>query len=139
MKVFADIYIPYRDSWITSVISVVLELTFRKLLFMCNFVCIILLLSSSWTLGEKKNIGMKHGFPFINIRKVPREGLKTEGETRGFQHLPRDLSNVNEWQNHVWSLLLHTSNENSENGENNRTLYSSAVPLALFTYAHVLL
>ena len=27
----------------------------------------------------------KHDFPFINIRKVPREVLKTEGEARGFQ------------------------------------------------------
>ena len=31
------------------------------------------------------NIGIKHGFPFINIRKVPREVLKTEGVARGFQ------------------------------------------------------
>ena len=35
---------------------------------------------------------------FINIRKVPREVLKTEGEARGFQHFPRDLANVNEWK-----------------------------------------
>ena len=42
------------------------------------------------------NIGIKHDFPFINIRKVPREVLKTEDEARGFQHLPRDLANVNE-------------------------------------------
>ena len=42
------------------------------------------------------NIGIKHDFPFINIRKVPREVLKTEGEAQGFQHLPRDLANVNE-------------------------------------------
>ena len=31
---------------------------------------------------------------FINIRKVPREMLKTEGFALGFQHLPRDLANV---------------------------------------------
>ena len=31
---------------------------------------------------------------FVNIRKVPREMLKTDG----FQHLPRDLANVNEWK-----------------------------------------
>ena len=59
------------------------------------------------------NIGIKHDFPFINIRKVPREVLKTEGEARGFQHLPRDLAHVNEWQNHVWSLLLHKFKENT--------------------------
>ena len=28
---------------------------------------------------------IKHDFPFINICKVPREVLKTEGEARGFQ------------------------------------------------------
>ena len=31
------------------------------------------------------NRGIKHDFSFINIRKVPREVLKTEGEARGFQ------------------------------------------------------
>ena len=29
--------------------------------------------------------GIKHDFPFINICKVPREVLKTDGEARGFQ------------------------------------------------------
>ena len=29
--------------------------------------------------------GIKHDFPFINICKVPREVLKTEGDARGFQ------------------------------------------------------
>ena len=42
------------------------------------------------------NIGIKHDFPFINIRKVLREVLKTEDEARGFQHLPRDLATINE-------------------------------------------
>ena len=36
-------------------------------------------------LGICFNRGIKHDFPFINIRKVPREVLKTEGEARGFQ------------------------------------------------------
>ena len=35
---------------------------------------------------------------FINIRKVPREMLKTSGFALGFQHLPQDLANVNEWK-----------------------------------------
>ena len=35
---------------------------------------------------------------FINIRRVPREMLKTSGFALGFQHLPRDLANVNEWE-----------------------------------------
>ena len=56
-------------------------------------------------------MGVKHDFPFINIRKVPREVLKTKGEPRDFQHLPRDLANVNEWQNHDWSVLLHKFKE----------------------------
>ena len=30
------------------------------------------------------NIGIKHDFPFINIRKVPREVLKTEGKPEVF-------------------------------------------------------
>ena len=53
------------------------------------------------------NIGIKHGFSCINIRHVPREVLKTEAGGRGFQHLPRDLANVNALKNHVRSLLLH--------------------------------
>ena len=56
------------------------------------------------------NIGIKHGFSYIktiNIRQVQREELKTEAGGRGFQHLPRDLANVNALKNHVRSLLLH--------------------------------
>ena len=34
---------------------------------------------------KQLNRGIKHDFPFINICKVPREVLKTEGEARGFQ------------------------------------------------------
>ena len=33
--------------------------------------------------------------------------LKTEARGRGFQHIPRDLSNVNALKNHVRSRLLH--------------------------------
>ena len=51
---------------------------------------------------------------FINIRKVPREMLKTSGFALGFQHFPRDFANVNEWKimfdpYHTklpWSLLI---------------------------------
>ena len=76
------------------------------------------------------NIGIKHGYSCINIRQVPREVLKTEAGGRGFQHCPRnltnvnalenaltggrgfqhhprDLANVNALENHVRSLLLH--------------------------------
>ena len=52
------------------------------------------------------NIGTKHGFSCINTRQVPREVLKTEAGGRGFQHIPRDMANVNALKNHVRSLLL---------------------------------
>ena len=38
-------------------------------------------------------------FQCINIRQVPREVLKTAAYGLGFQHLPRDLANVNAWKN----------------------------------------
>ena len=40
------------------------------------------------------NIGIKHGFSYINICQVPREMLKTEAAGRGFQHLLSDLANI---------------------------------------------
>ena len=49
----------------------------------------------------RDNIGIKHGFSCINVCQVPREVLKTEAEGRGFQHLPRDLANVNVLENNV--------------------------------------
>ena len=47
------------------------------------------------------NIGIKHGFPCINVCQIPREMLKTEAEGRGFLQLPRDLANVNILENNV--------------------------------------
>ena len=32
------------------------------------------------------------------VGQVPREMLKTEAVGRGFQHLPRDLANVDAWK-----------------------------------------
>ena len=52
-------------------------------------------------------IRSKHSFSCINIRQVPWEVLKTAAFGLGFQHLPRDLANVNALKNHVRSLLLH--------------------------------
>ena len=72
------------------------------------------------------NIGIKHGFSCINIRQVPWEVLKTEAEGRGFQHLPRDLANVNALKKHVRSLLLH---------KNRKHLLHFALFLALFCFA----
>ena len=37
-------------------------------------------------------------FQSINIRRVPREVLKTTASGLGFQHLPRDLANVKTWK-----------------------------------------
>ena len=37
-------------------------------------------------------------FQCINIRQVLREVLKTAASGLGFQHLPRDLANVNAWK-----------------------------------------
>ena len=73
----------------------------------------------------KVNIGIKHGFSYINIRQVPWEVLKTEAEGRGFQHLPRDLANVNALKNHFRSLLLH---------KNWKHLLHFALFLALFCF-----
>ena len=39
-------------------------------------------------------IAIKHGFS-MHFRQVPREVLKTAASGLGFQHLPRDLANVN--------------------------------------------
>ena len=52
-------------------------------------------------------IRIKHGFSCINIRQVQREVLETEAGGRCFQHLPRDLANVNAFKKHVRLLLLH--------------------------------
>ena len=37
-------------------------------------------------------------FQCINIRQVPWEVLKTAAFGLGFQHLPRDVANVNAWK-----------------------------------------
>ena len=76
------------------------------------------------------NIEIKPGFSYINIRQVPWEVLKTEAGGRGFQHLPRDLANVNALTNHVRSLLLH---------RNWKRLLHFAIYLALFCFAFQLM
>ena len=52
---------------------------------------------------------------FINIRKVPREMLKTSGFALGFQHLSRDLANVNEleimFDPYIQSLIHYSINK----------------------------
>ena len=51
----------------------------------CSDVTLNLSSEDSKTDSLAVNRGIKHDFPFINIRKVPREVLKTEGVSRGFQ------------------------------------------------------
>ena len=58
------------------------------------------------------NIGIKHGFSCINIRQVPREVLKTEAGGRGFQHLPRDLANVNVLKKNMFDRYYYIKTEN---------------------------
>ena len=41
---------------------------------------------------------MEHGFQCINICQVLWEVLKTMASGLGFQHIPRDLANVNVWK-----------------------------------------
>ena len=72
------------------------------------------------------NIGIEHDFSCINIRQISREVLETEAEGRGFQHLSRDLANVNALQNHVRSLVLH---------KNWKKMLHFALFLALFCFA----
>ena len=43
-------------------------------------------------------IAIERGFRCIDIRQVPWEVLKTAASGLGFQHLPRDLANVNAWK-----------------------------------------
>ena len=91
--------------------------------------CIHFLLNTPNSIYAKNsahNIGIEHGFSCINIRQVPWEVLKTEAEGRGFQHLPRDLANVNALKKHVRSLLLL---------KNWKHLLHFALFLALFCFA----
>ena len=44
-----------------------------------------LMMKVGWFSSITINRGIKHVFPFINIGKVQKEVLKTEGEARGFQ------------------------------------------------------
>ena len=51
-------------------------------------------------------------FQYINICQVPREMLKTSAYGLGFQHLPRDLANVNAWKS-MFDPYIHTRNEST--------------------------
>ena len=62
-----------------------------------------------WEVLETEAFGLRSNVVFqcIIIRQVPWEVLETEAFGLRFQHLPRDLANVNALKNHVRSLLLH--------------------------------
>ena len=49
------------------------------------------------------NRGIKYDFPFMNVRKVPKEMLKTEGEARDFQpsRVTLQMSMNEKKKNHV--------------------------------------
>ena len=55
---------------------------------------------------------------------------RSEAEGHGFQHLPRDLANVNALKNHVRLLLLH---------KNRKLLLHFVLFLALFRFAFSLM
>ena len=51
-------------------------------------------------------------FQCINIRQVPWKVLKTAASGLGFQHLPRDLANVNAWKTMFDPYIIDHINEN---------------------------
>ena len=54
-------------------------------------------------------------FQCINICQVPWEVLKTAAFGLGFQHVPRDLANVNAWKTmfdpYIKSINFHNQKE----------------------------
>ena len=61
-------------------------------------------------------------FQYINIRQVPREMLKTAASGLGFQHLPRDLANVNARKTmynpyNVYFLCIYATSKTTNDNE----------------------
>ena len=79
------------------------------------------------------NRGIKHDFPFINIRKVPREVLKTEGEARGFQPSRGTLRMLMNDKIMFDRYYCINSTKHCENEENIGALYF--YNLTTFSYA----
>ena len=69
------------------------------------------------------NRGIKYDFPFINICKVPREVLKTEGEARGFQPSRGTLQMLMNDKIVFDRYYCINSTKHCENEENIGTLY----------------
>ena len=72
--------------------------------------------------------GMKHDFPFINIRKVPREVLKTEGKIRGFQPSRGTLRMLMNGKIMFDRYYCINSTKHCENQENIGALYFITSP-----------
>ena len=81
-------------------------------------------------------IGIKHVFPCINIRWVPREVLKTEGAARGFQHRPRNPANVKARKNMFDRYYCIKVSEKSILERNFDVLFWHYFVLIFFTSAH---
>ena len=70
-------------------------------------------------------------FQYINVCPVPREMLKTSAYGLGFQHLPRDLANVNAWKTMFDPYIIKENYYQSEN------LYELQTPLIkVAKYSH---
>ena len=67
-------------------------------------------------------------FQCINIRQVPWEVLKTATSGLGFQHLPRDLANVNSWKT-MFDPYIVDMFENKSKSVNNLILLFCIWPL----------
>ena len=67
--------------------------------------------------------GIKHDFQLINIRKVPREVLKTEGEARGFKPSRGTLRMLMNDKIMFDRYYCINSAKHCENEENIGTLY----------------
>ena len=68
-------------------------------------------------------------FQYINVCPVPREMLKTSAYGLGFQHLPRDLANVNAWNTMFDPYIDHSVFRTPSE----RLLLSKSYFLRLFT------
>ena len=88
------------------------------------------------TISFSSNRGTKHDFSFINIRKVQREVLKTEGEARGFQPNRGTLRMLMNDKNMFDSYYCINSAKHFENEENIGTLYF--ITSSHFTYSSTL-
>ena len=76
--------------------------------------------------------GIKHDFPFINIRKVAREVLKTEGVARGFQPSRGTLRMLMNDKIMFDRYYCINSAKHCENEENMGTIFYN---LITFSYA----